>query len=100
MKISTIFMNIENSKTSDPHRIELNLTDKMDLRRGDKSVALSEVIFYCAWKNIKKLYRNNKFEVSSVTWDEEFELYYGSYSVSNRLDYFEYIIKICQQNSK
>ena len=29
--MDTIFMNSENSKTSDPHRILLNLTDKINL---------------------------------------------------------------------
>ena len=29
--MDTIFMNFENSKTSDPHRLLLNLTDKIDL---------------------------------------------------------------------
>ena len=29
-KINTIFMNSENSKTSDPHGLLLNLTDKID----------------------------------------------------------------------
>ena len=33
-------MNSENSKTSHPHRLLLNLTDKMDLRRKDKYIAL------------------------------------------------------------
>ena len=36
----TIFMNSENSKTTDPHRPLLNLTDKINLRRSDKYVAL------------------------------------------------------------
>ena len=33
IKINTIFMNSENSKTSDPHRLLINLTDKTELRR-------------------------------------------------------------------
>ena len=40
--MSTIFVNSENSKTSDV----LNLTEKMDLQRGDKRVALSDLIVY------------------------------------------------------
>ena len=39
----TIFMNSKNSKTSDPHRLLLNLTDKKDLRRKDKYIALSNI---------------------------------------------------------
>ena len=45
-KINTIFMNSENSKTSDPHRLLLNLTDKIDLRRKDKYIALSNHFLY------------------------------------------------------
>ena len=44
--MDTIFMNSENSKTSDPHRLLLNLTDKKDLRRKDKYVALSNLSIY------------------------------------------------------
>ena len=45
-------MNSENSKTSDPHRLLLNLTDKIDLRRKDKYIALSNLSIYYTWKNI------------------------------------------------
>ena len=44
--MDTIFMNSENSKTSDPHRLLLNLTDKTNLRRSDKYVALSNLSIY------------------------------------------------------
>ena len=45
------------------------------------------------WKNIKKSYKNKKFKISVPTWTEEFELPYGSYSVSDIQDCFEYIFK-------
>ena len=45
------------------------------------------------WENIKKSYKNNKFKISVPTWNEEFELPDGSYSVSDIQDYFEYILK-------
>ena len=54
-------MNSENSKTSDPHRLLLNLTDKINLKRSDKYVALSNLSIYYTWKNIKNSYENNKF---------------------------------------
>ena len=38
-------------------------------------------------------YKNNKFEISAPTWNEEFELSGGSYSTSGIQDYFEYIYK-------
>ena len=81
------------SGSFDPHSLVLNHTDKIDLRRGDKCVTLSNFSVYCTWKNIKKSYGNNKFKISRATWDEEFELFDGSYSVSDIQDYFQYIIK-------
>ena len=44
--MDSIFMNSENSKTSDPHRLLVNLTDKIDLRRKDKYIALSNLSIY------------------------------------------------------
>ena len=38
--MDTIFMNSENSRTSEDHVLILTLADKSDLRRGQKSVAL------------------------------------------------------------
>ena len=91
--MDTIFMNSENSRTSEYHVLVLNLTDKLDLRRGQKTVALSNLSIYYTWKNIKSSYNNNKFKISAPTWREEFELPDGSYSVSDIQDYFEYILK-------
>ena len=39
-------MNTEISKTSDPHRLLLNLSDKINLKRSDKYVALSYLSIY------------------------------------------------------
>ena len=72
--MDTRFMNSENSKTSDPHRLLLNLTDKINLNRSDKYVALSNLGICYIWKNIKKSFRNNKFTISAPKWNEEFEL--------------------------
>ena len=76
-----IFMNFENSKTSDPHRLLLNLADKIDLIRKDKYVALSNLNIYYTWRNIKNSYKNNTFKISAPIRNEEFELPDGSYSV-------------------
>ena len=46
-------MNSQNSKTSDPHRLLLDLTDKINLRRKDKYIALSDLNLYYTWKIIK-----------------------------------------------
>ena len=65
--MNNIFMNSENSKTSEPHRLLLNLTDKIDLRRKDKYIALSNLSIYYAWKNVKRSYKNNIFKMSAPT---------------------------------
>ena len=91
--MDTIFMNSENSKTPDPHRLLLNLSDKMNLKRSDKYVAVSNLSIYYTWKNIRKSCKNNKSKISAQTWNEEFELPDGSCSVSDIQDYFEYIFK-------
>ena len=91
--MDTIFMNSENSRTSEYNVLVLKLTDKLDLRRGQKTVALSNLSIYYTWKNIKSSYNNNKFKISAPTWSEEFELPDGSYSISDIQDYFEYILK-------
>ena len=79
--------------TSDPYRLLLNLTDEINLKRCDKYVTLSNLIIYYTWKKIKMSCKNNKFEISALTWNEEFELPDGSYSVSDIQDYYEYIFK-------
>ena len=56
-------------------------------------VDLSNISIYYTWNNIKRSHKNNKFQISAPRWNEEFELLDGSYSVSDILDYFEYIIK-------
>ena len=86
-------MNSENSKTSKPHVLILKLTNKLDLRIGEKIIALSNLSIYYTWKNIKSSYNNNKFKISAPKWNDKFELLDGSYSVSDIQDYFEYILK-------
>ena len=86
-------MNSKISGTSDPHKLLLNLTDKINLKRSDKYVVYQTLAYTILGKNIKKSYKNNKFKISAPTWNEEFELPDGSYSVSDIQDYFEYIIK-------
>ena len=52
-RMDTIFMNSINVKTSGPHRLLLNLSDKTDLKISDKYVALSNLSIYYIWKNSK-----------------------------------------------
>ena len=82
--MDTIFMNSENSKTSEPHVLILKLTDKSDLRRDEKNIALSNLSIYYTWKNIKSSYNSNKFKISAPTWNDNVEVSDESYSVSDR----------------
>ena len=84
-------MNSENSKISKPHVLILKITNKLDLKRGEKIIALSNLSIYYTWKNIKSSYNNNKFKIPASTWNDKFELPDGMYSVSDIQDYFEYI---------
>ena len=97
--MDTIFMNSENSKTSRPHVLKLKLTSKLDLRLGEKVIALSNLSIYYTWRNIKSSYNNNKFKISAPTWNNEFELPDGSYAVSDIQDYFKYIKKRHEQKT-
>ena len=92
--MNVIFMNSENNKTSKFNVLALKLTNKLDLRIVEKVITLSNLSIYYTWRNIKNSYNNNKFKMSAPTWNDEFELPDGSYSVSNIQDFFEYILKI------
>ena len=81
--MEAIFMNTENSKTNEPHRFRLDLTDKLNLKNPNKNMALANLSIYRTWKNIKSEYNNNKFKISAPTWDDTFDLPGGSYSISD-----------------
>ena len=91
IKTDTVFINSNNSKTSKSHILVLTITNKLDLRIGE--IALSNRSIYYTWKNMKTSYSNNKLKKSAPTWDDEFELPEGSYSVSDIHDYFEFILE-------
>ena len=84
-------MNIENSKTNEPHKFRLSLSDKLNLKNPNKNIALGNLSIYYTWKNIRSAYNNNKFKISS--WNDTFDLPDGSYSIADIQDYFEFIIK-------
>ena len=56
-------------------------------------MALVNLSIYYTWKNIKSEYNNNKFKILAPTWDENFDLPHGSYSIADIQDYFQFIIK-------
>ena len=92
-------MNSKNSKTSEPHVLILKLANKLDLRIGEKIIALSNLSIYYTQKNIKNSYNNNKFKISTPTWNDKFELSDGSYSVSDIQDNFKHILKKHWENT-
>ena len=63
--MDTIIKNSENSKTFDPHRLLFNPLDKINLKRKDKYVALSNLSIYYTWGNIKRSYKiiNLKYQL-------------------------------------
>ena len=63
-----------------------------DLKDANKNMALANLSICYTSKNIKSAYSNNKFKISAPTWNEEFDLPDGSYSISDIQDYFDYII--------
>ena len=90
--MNTIFMNSENSKTSKSHVLALKLNSRLNLRIGEKVIALSSLSIYYIWRS-KNSYNNNKFKISAPAWNDKFELPDGSYPVSDIQDYFEYILE-------
>ena len=78
--MDTIFRNSESSKTSEPHRLLLNLADKINLKRSDM---LLYHILVCTTHG----------KISASKWNENFDLADISYSVLDIQDYFEYILK-------
>ena len=86
-------MNTKNSKTNDPHRFRLSLVDKLNLKDPNINMALANLSIYYTWKNIKSAYNSNEFEISAPTWNDEFNLPDGLYSIADIQDYFEFIIK-------
>ena len=82
-------MNSENSKISEAHKLLLDLSDKIDLKRREKYVALSDLNM----KKIKKLTKKNKLEISAATRNVKFELPDESYFVLDIQDYSVYIVK-------
>ena len=56
-------MNSENSKTFEPHVLMLKLTNKLDIRIGEKIIALSNLSIYYTWKSIKSSYNNDNLKI-------------------------------------
>ena len=91
--METFFMNSKNSKTSELNRFKYDLIDKLDLKSPNKNMAFTNLSIHYTWKNVKSIYKNNKFKISAPTWNETFDLPDASYNISEIQDYIEYIIK-------
>ena len=89
--MDTIFMNSENRRTSEYHVLELKLADKVDLRMGQKSVALSNLSIYYTSRNIKNSYNNNKFK---------YLLQHGVMNLNYQIDHIQYQIFKIKKHSE
>ena len=80
--METIFMNTENSKTNKPHKLVLKLSQRLDLKSSNKHVAIQRwSVYIFSWKNYRQQYKMIKLEIIASTWNDEFDLPDGSYSM-------------------
>ena len=87
-------MNTENSNTNESNKFIYQFTDQNNLKSSNnENIVLVNLSIYYTWKNIKSAYNNKKLKISAPTWNDEFDLPDGSYSISDIQDYFEFIIK-------
>ena len=86
-------MNTKNSKTSELNRFKYDLIDKLDLKNPNKNMALANLSIYYTWKNVKSIYKSNKFKISAPTSSQKFDLPDGSYNIPEIQDSFKYVIK-------
>ena len=91
--METIFINTKNSKTNEPHKFRLSLSDKFNLKNPNKNIALGNSSIYYTQNNIKSAYNNSKFRISAPAWNDAFDLPDSSYSIEDIQDYIEFIIK-------
>ena len=90
--MDTIFMNSENSKTSDPRRLLLNLSHKMNLKRSDKYFTLPNLSIYYRWKNIKS---------HTKIMNLKYQLQHGKKSFNYLMDHILYpIFKVFLDRTK
>ena len=71
--MDSISINTESSKTPDPYKLLFNLSDKTNVKKSNKYVALSNLSIYYKWKNIKKSYKDNKCKISAAFWNKKSE---------------------------
>ena len=91
--METICMNTENSKTNEPHKFRLTLSNKLNLKNSNKNIPLGNLSIYYTWKNVKSAYNNNQFKISAPSWNDTFDLPDSFYSIEDIQDYFEFTVK-------
>ena len=92
--METIFMNTENTKTNESNKFIYQFTNKRNLKTPkNKNIGLVNLSIYYTWENIRSEYNSNKFKISAPTWNDNFDLPDGSYSISDIQDYFEFIMR-------
>ena len=80
-------MNTENSKINKSHKCFYKFTDKLNLKNPNKSITFKKFITHGKTLNL-----HIKFKISASTWNNEFDLSDGSYSVSDIQDCFGYTL--------
>ena len=85
--MSSIFFNYKNSKTSEPHRLLLNLLGQIDLKNMLPSILVSTTL-QKKKKKKKNLYKNSRFKISTPIRNGKFELRHELCSVLDIQDYF------------
>ena len=81
--MDTIFMNSENSKTTDPHVLILKLSDKLDLRSGAK-VLLYQILVFSIHRKTERAH--------IITINLKYQLQHGMMNLSYQIDYILYQI--------
>ena len=79
-------MNTLNSKINESNKFIFQFTDKLNLKNPNKNMVLANLSIYFIWENIKSQYINSNFKISAPTWNDEFNLPDGYYSVSDIQD--------------
>ena len=90
-------MTMENNKTNESHKLFLNLPLRLHISKTNNHVDLQILSINYTWENVRKQNKNIELKIIASTWNDEFELPYGSYSVSDIQDYIELFIKKHEQ---
>ena len=81
--METIFMNTENSKTSDAHKFRLSLADKINLKDPNKNMTLANLSIYYTWKTLN---------LNTTTINLKFQLQLGMMNLIYLIDHIQFQI--------